>query len=305
VPGRAAFRERTRCISCDGEALETVWQGRFCDEPVRSWLRDYKYNGNVEAALGEQNFLRVRCQDCGTSFHRRVLTDAWLGILYGEWISPAQVDAFEADRHSSQPDAPFVSAVQLIKHLLRLRHLARDMGNRSLRLLDFGCGDGKFLSLGSALGFEAFGVDASASRRDRAERSGIPIAQTLEALDGQAAGGYDCITLFEVLEHLAEPREILRALAARMRPGGVLLVEVPDCSGIGEPRSFDQFSAVQPLEHVNHFTPGALAALCRREGFIRAPRVPAHVTTDPLALLRTEASRFVHRSTTSQYFRRP
>jgi SAM-dependent methyltransferase len=304
-PQRATFRERAGCVSCGGTELDVVWQGRFADEPVRGWLQAFHYSGDVALALGDEAFARVACRGCGMRFHRRVLTDDWLETLYARWISSAQVDAFEADRRKTHPDSAFVAGTQLTKHLLRLRRLSAARGRRPLRLLDFGCGDGKFLRLGAAFGFEAFGVDSSASRRERAGRGGVTIAASLEelrGLDPRAGEGYDCVTLFEVLEHVAEPRAILDALAARMRPRAVLLVEVPDCRGIGVPVSFEQFDAVQPLEHINHFTPATLSALCGRAGFSPAPRVPAHVTTEPLALLKTEASRFLHRQATSQYF---
>jgi SAM-dependent methyltransferase len=265
-------------------------------------MRMFRYDGDVERALGDEAFARVACSACGMSFHRRVLLNEWLATLYGEWISPVQVDRFEAERRETRPNAAFVAATQLIKHLLRLRQLSRERGRQSLRLLDFGCGDGKFLALAAFLGFEVFGVDASASRRERAARAGISIAPNLEVLDADA--GYDCVTLFEVLEHVPHPREILAALHARMRPRAVLLVEVPDCRGISVPRSFAEFSDVQPLEHINHFTPDTLAALCARSGFEPAPRVPAHVTTSPLDIVKTELSRLIQRPTTSQYFRR-
>ncbi len=306
-PERATFRERAGCVACGGVDLDVVWQGRFSDEPVRGWLRAFHYSGDVERALGDESFARVACRACGMSFHRRVLTDDWLETLYARWISSAQVDAFEADRRETHPDSAFVAGTQLTKHLLRLRRLSPGRGRRPLRLLDFGCGDGKFLRLGAAFGFEAFGVDSSASRRERAGRGGVTIAASLEelrALDPRAGEGCDCVTLFEVLEHVAEPRAILDALAARMRARAVLLVEGPDCRGIAVPASFAQFDAVQPLEHINHFTPATLTALCRRAGFSPAPRVPAHVTTEPLALLKTEISRFLQRPATSQYFRR-
>ena len=301
---RAAFRERVRCVLCDGRELDIVWEGRFSDERVRDWMRAFHYSGDTDRALGDETFARVACRACGMRFHRRVLTEEWLATLYAEWISSAQVDAFEADRRQARPDAAFIAGTQLVKHLLRLRHLSRAHGRSPLRLLDFGCGDGKFLRLGAGLGFEVFGVDSSASRRDRAERGGIPIAASLSELDARSGDGYDCVTLFEVLEHVADPRGILEALRARMRPKAVLLVEVPNCRGIDVPRSFAEFDAVQPLEHINHFTPGTLAAFCRRAGFVPAPRIPAHVTTDPLALLKTEASRLLGRATTSQCFRR-
>jgi SAM-dependent methyltransferase len=301
---RAVFRERNQCVLCGGAELQVIWQGRFCDEPANKWMRAFHYSGDIEQALGDETFVRVACRVCGMRFHRRVLTDEWLATLYAEWISSAQVDAFEADRRQTRPDAAFIAGTQLVKHLLRLRHLSRAHGRNPLHLLDFGCGDGKFLRLGAGLGFEVSGVDASASRRARAERGGIPIASSLSELDAHSRDGYDCVTLFEVLEHVADPRGILDALRARMRPQAVLLVEVPDCRDIVVPRSFAEFDAVQPLEHINHFTPGTLTALCRRAGFVPASRIPAHVTTDPLALLKTEASRLLGRPTTSQYFLR-
>ena len=297
----AAFRERARCVLCQGASFDVLWEGRFCDEPVRSWMRASRYTGGIEHALGEETFTRVQCRDCGLSFHRRILDDEWMRTLYTEWISSAQVDAFEADRRATQPEAAaFIGGAQRVKHLLRLQHLSG--GNRQLKLLDFGCGDGRFLGLAAAFGFKAFGVDFSASRQARAQRSGISIASSLDELG--SGDDYDCVTLFEVLEHVAAPREILGALYARMRPGATLLIEVPDCRGIQVPKSSAEFDAVQPLEHINHFTAETLVRFCRDAGFVSVPRVPAHVTTQLLAIVKTELSRFVRPSTTSQYFRR-
>lgn len=254
--------------------------------------------------LGEETFIRVACNACGMSFHRRVLTDGWLKKLYSEWISSAQVDAFEAALREKRPDATFENGIQLLKHLLRLRRLSRLRGRGALRLLDFGCGDGTFLGLGAALGFESFGVDFSASRRARGDRSGVVIAPSLDELRDRAGGEFDCVTLFQVLEHVIEPLKILDALRALMVPEGLILIETPNCSGIAIPRSIEEFHAVQPLEHVNHFTPDTLTSLCERASFVPVPRIPAHVTTHPLSLLKTEASRLLRRRTTSQYFRR-
>lgn len=254
--------------------------------------------------LGDESFVRVACNACGMSFHRRVLTDEWLLKLYAEWISSDQVDAFEAALREKRPDAIFKDSVRLLKHLLRLRHMSRVRERRVLRLLDFGCGDGKFLGLGTALGFASFGIDFSTSRRARAERFGVLIASSLDELRRLTGDGFDCVTLFEVLEHVSEPRDLLDALRSLMLPEGLLLIETPNCSGISVPRSFDDFHKVQPLEHVNHFTPKTLKAICEHAGFVAVPRVPAHITTQPLSLLKTEVSRFLRVPTTSQYFRR-
>lgn len=295
----ATLRERAACVCYGRRDLRPLWRDSFGSPPVRSWLHRFRYEADVDSVLAGQRFERAICDRCGMSFHRWILDDEWLNVLYGRWISAAQIEAFEQARTAADPGAAFTAAAQSVKHLLRLRHLA---GERApIRLLDFGCGDGRFLRMAAAFGFDAHGVDLSATRRSRADGPGIRVVPVLDAVD---ADPFDAVTLFEVLEHVPDPLGLLRALAGRLRAGGLLLVEVPDCTGITVPRTFAEFHAVQPLEHVNTFTPRTLGALCVRAGFAPLPRVPANVTTNPIAVLRTEATRLHARATTSRYFRK-
>jgi hypothetical protein len=78
---------------------------------------------------------------------------------------------------------------------------------------------------------------------------------------------------------------------------------VPNCSGIDTLRTLDQFNLVHPLEHINVFEPNTLSEFCRRAGFVPIPRRPAHVTSRLADICKTEASRFITRPTTNQYFR--
>lgn len=304
----AAFRERIACILCGGTNLETMWKGSFGAAPVKEWLQGFRYDADVDAALTGRQFERVACKKCGMTFHRRILEDAWLKVLYERWISKSQIEAFERARSQGQgttrTDDVFTAGVQFIKHLLRLRHFVPSTNGEALRVLDFGCGDGRFIALAASLGFASYGIDFSATRQARAHDTGVNIVGSLEEFDTLGVSRLHAATMFEVLEHVSDPLPLLRALAARLRPGGVLLLEVPDCRGITVPSTFDQFHAVQPLEHINNFTPESLAAMCERAGFVPLPRVPAHVTTSPVSVLLTEATRFVRRPTTSRYFRK-
>src|SRR5262249_3169422 len=136
--GRTAcvvFREREQCVLCGEASLDILRQGRFCDEPVRTWMHTYHYAGTFDQALEAEAFVRVQCRKCGISFHRRVLNEEWISTLYTDWISSSQVDAFEADHRTAKPDVAFVNATQRVKHLLRLRHLSGR--TQPLKLLDF------------------------------------------------------------------------------------------------------------------------------------------------------------------------
>jgi trans-aconitate methyltransferase len=154
-------------------------------------------------------------------------------------------------------------------------------------------------------GFEGYGLDFSSTRTRRAGRSDITIVNSLEKFDAHQVGKLHAVSLFQVLEHLPDPITVLRKLANRMEKGSILIVEVPDCQGIKEPASFCDFHAVQPLEHINAFTPITLKEMCERVGFVSIPRSAAHVTTNVVDIFRTEVSRIVHPLRTQQYFRLP
>jgi hypothetical protein len=152
-------------------------------------------------------------------------------------------------------------------------------------------------------GFATFGVDRSTTRSEHSRHKDVTIVRDLEAFDALGGGLLDAASLFETLEHVAEPMPLLMALRQRMRRGAVLIVEVPNCSGIHLPSTLEQFHAVQPLEHINAFTPTTLRRICQRAGFEPIDKPPAHVTSSLRELARTEATRIVKLRSTSQYFR--
>jgi SAM-dependent methyltransferase len=295
------FEERSRCVACGSTSRDEVWSGRLGDEPWRGWIERHRYSGDPLAALGGERFRLVRCLECSMLFHSRVLSPAGLAQLYGHWIDDDQVAAFEEAEGRRAPGAAYDEARQNVKHLLRLKSLAGRDG--TLRVLDFGCGEGRFVRLADALGLEAWGVDASPSRRARARRLGLRVHESVEDARRAGATGLDAVTLIETLEHLVDPRAALDEAASILRPGGALLVEVPDARGIaGPPRSFEELRVVQPLEHVNAFTPATLERICREAGFAPVRRPVAHVTASIGDVVRGALARLLPLRRTSAYF---
>ena len=148
----------------------------------------------------------------------------------------------------------------------RLRTLER-LGARG-RLLDVGCASGALLLEARECGFTAAGLEpAPLTARRAAERSGCPVrASTLEdAL--LAPASYDVITLFDVLEHLTQPRHALARLRLSLACGGLLAVTVPDYGGLWARLSGARWPFLTPWEHLVYFTRRTLAALLRAAGF--------------------------------------
>jgi hypothetical protein len=80
-------------------------------------------------------------------------------------------------------------------------------------------------------------------------------SSSLEGIPGQ----FDLISLVHVIEHIPGPTGFLRSLAERLKHGGLLLLEVPDC----RTNSF----MLMVADHCSHFSSSMLACVAARAGF--------------------------------------
>jgi SAM-dependent methyltransferase len=92
---------------------------------------------------------------------------------------------------------------------------------------------------------------------------------------------FDGIALLAVLEHLRDPGRLLKTIAARMKPGATLIVEVPDADAFGRHPAIGRVS--EPLgefsnEHINFFGVATLHRLARDAGLSLVGSEPFHYT---------------------------
>jgi ubiquinone/menaquinone biosynthesis C-methylase UbiE len=109
-------------------------------------------------------------------------------------------------------------------------------GNRPLRVLDAGCGDG-LLSLELAkrhrnwqlVGFD-FRDDLLSAARHRADDRALDNVAFRQADLTQPLpeSGFDVVMALECLTEIPQDREALRTMANALRPGGLFVVQVPD-----------------------------------------------------------------------------
>jgi 2-polyprenyl-3-methyl-5-hydroxy-6-metoxy-1,4-benzoquinol methylase len=98
-----------------------------------------------------------------------------------------------------------------------------------LRVLEVGCGSGVLADqLERHTAWNVDGADLSMAALERcAPRRGEALYYDVTEERAELLGRYDVVVLFDVLEHLSAPREFLRSALAHLRPGGLLLVNVP------------------------------------------------------------------------------
>jgi len=128
------------------------------------------------------------------------------------------------------------------------------------RLLDIGCGNGAFLSAWSRLvpGWSLCGSEVD--DKHRAELEAIPGVERLYTGPlTEIPGEFDLISMVHVLEHIPGPVAFLGRLRFRLRHGGHVLIEVPDC----EQNPYMLLVA----DHCSHFSPALLAGVVETAGF--------------------------------------
>jgi SAM-dependent methyltransferase len=128
------------------------------------------------------------------------------------------------------------------------------------RLLEVGCGSGLFMKLAAAQGYQVEGIDADPSAIHAARHLyGLENVRVLSAEELLAInpgdGLFDVICLFDVLEHLEEPLQVVRGLGQRLAAGGYLVCTVPDHQRW--PKLF-ALDVDLPPHHLTLWTPQAL-----------------------------------------------
>ncbi len=94
-------------------------------------------------------------------------------------------------------------------------------------LLDFGCGVGGFLNKARQLAVSVAGVELE-RRVQKYWQYQIIIHPSVES----AGGGYGLITAFHVVEHLPDPRAMLKTLASMLAQNGRIVIEVPSSEDV-------------------------------------------------------------------------
>jgi SAM-dependent methyltransferase len=140
---------------------------------------------------------------------------------------------------------------------------------RTGRLIDVGCASGRFLAeMQRYPGWELAGIEANAQVAGQTGRSlGLPvIAGQLEAA-GLPPAAYDVVTLWDVIEHLHEPRATLTEIRRILRPDGLLILRTPSLDS-WDARLFGRYWAgLDAPRHLTVYRKASMRRLLSATGF--------------------------------------
>ncbi len=139
------------------------------------------------------------------------------------------------------------------------------------KLLEVGCGKGRFLAAARERGFEIRGIEPSPrSFAFASARLGNAVARVgLEDIDNVPGfpDKYDGVMLWHVLEHLDDPAEVLARLRDKLADGGRLVIGVPNFASYQARFGKADWYHLDPPRHVHHFTPASLRILSAENGY--------------------------------------
>ena len=135
------------------------------------------------------------------------------------------------------------------------------------KLLDAGSGAGSFLYWAQRAGWDAIGLELDGRAVEEGRRVGLNIVHgTMEDCSLPDAS-FDTVVLNHSLEHCHDPNRVLGHCYRVMKPGGLLIVGVPNFDCYDNLVFEDSWGPCDAPRHLYHFNPDTLTAILSKHGF--------------------------------------
>lgn len=129
-------------------------------------------------------------------------------------------------------------------------------------ILEVGVGGGHFLELARNLGHQVCGTELNPAAAESARMRGFQIhQQDFNKLKPTTGLLFDAVCSFQVLEHIAKPREFIENMIGLLKPGGKLYISVPNAIVMRRIDKHHEDLLNQPPHHLGHWDEYVFRAL--------------------------------------------
>lgn len=244
-----------------------------------------KYENSLEEQADTPGAQRLMCPLCGSfnaravlekkidgagaAVHFRLLRCGACGLVRTEpQLTPQELEPFYAEEYWGEGGVEATDE----------NWIRRDQRHRAAFLERFRA-EGTVLDVGCGLGFFLRALDPKRWDRNGVEPMPVPYREAARSLgsnrvfNGELMAArmppvkFDAITFWDSLEHLPNPRAVLQEAARLLRPGGIVVIGLPNF-GSYQARHFgaDWFGLSLP-HHLCHYTRETLTRLLESCGF--------------------------------------
>ena len=243
--------EYKNCPICDSQSYKVISNATYPKNINKNDLMDM-YSSSSDHILMDQ---LVECEECSLKYINPQVSDEIIFKSYEDAVDPTFIE----------------------QNLLRIATFKRNLLNlcRSLKVtpssnqvvLDIGCAGGAFPVAANELGFSVVGVEPSLwlAKQAKAEynldiRSGSLKSQNF------SKNSFDMVTLWDVIEHLTDPSDVLVDTQHVLKKNGLMVVNYPNYNSLARfllRKKWPFFLSV----HLSYFTPKTIRRLLDQHNF--------------------------------------
>ncbi|WP_320045042.1 class I SAM-dependent methyltransferase [uncultured Desulfobacter sp.] len=210
--------------------------------------------------IEKKSFSVYRCRSCFVHF------------VYPQPVKADVFKIYDADyfkrgnKYSQLSVAQEIKREDVINELRWLRKIKKY--KTSGKLLDCGCATGSFLYAAKQQGFEINGLEISNSAAQSASRLlNIHVENCELPQTRHSAESLDVVTLWDVIEHLQDPRAVLDKANSLLKPDGIIVFSTGDISSLWARFTGRYWQLLTPPQHLFFFNPKSIQLLLKLSGF--------------------------------------
>ena len=217
----------------------------------------------VSSAGVVEGFPTSSCAECTHWFVSKTPADSDLDAAYSEDYYTNKI----ADGHGYQ-DYLVKTDQRMSGFKSRLDNIERYAPSRG-RILDYGCAIGLFVKVAASQGWDAKGYERSSWAVEYGRNVlKLDIELGHGGWDPYPAESFDVVTLWDVMEHVDAPRNVMSLVSKWLKPGGLLALNTLNSSSLGARLAGRHWRHLLPPHHLQFFTKRSLLALLESHGFM-------------------------------------
>jgi 2-polyprenyl-3-methyl-5-hydroxy-6-metoxy-1,4-benzoquinol methylase len=232
--------------------------GSIPQELLKSRACPHCSSNTKSPELAKDHLQLVRCQECDLVYVDPVFDEEHYEKTYRSEEYQQIGKALGEESHLYRVERFGAERVDIMRN-----HLP---GVSQPRFLDVGCSTGFVVEAAQRAGWHAQGLDLNPSAIAFGQRRGLKLHNlTLEEFPAPE-GSFDAIGLFDVLEHLAQPKQILEKVVDLLAPGGIVFVYVPNYDSASRLLMGSEAHFIWPTHHLTYFTPRTIQRFVESAG---------------------------------------
>jgi 2-polyprenyl-3-methyl-5-hydroxy-6-metoxy-1,4-benzoquinol methylase len=202
---------------------------------------------SFDEELSKDGLKMVKCKYCTTIF-----------------VNPIFNERYYDETYKSKDYQKVVQDLGHSSHMYRVERFGKERVERMSQFikkdevffLDVGCSTGFVVEAAKNANWKAEGIDLNPSAIEFGKKRGLDLDDI--KLEQVKKNNYDAIGMFDVLEHVPNPKDILDQAYERLNPGGIIYVYVPNYNSASRVLMGADAHFIWPSHHLTLYTPETL-----------------------------------------------